>query len=118
MTTAFPDPVPAPEKPVPARRKRAQVDSEALLSPLKPITNWQAKFAWSCACWGLIPVLGLPLGASATAFGLLGCMRAWARPDDLGRRAAIGGTIVGGVELLCNAAGVYFLVNAWRQLNW
>src|SRR5260370_15101273 len=104
MSPFSPAPSPAPEKPVPARRKRAQADSEALLSPLKPISNWQAKFAWSCACWGLIPVLGLPLGALGTAFGLLGCVRAWARPDDLGRRAAIGGALVRWLELLCHAA--------------
>src|SRR5260370_3720625 len=110
MTTLSPVPVPAPGKPGPARRKGAQADSEALLSPLKPINNWQAKFAWSCACWGLIPVLVLPLGASATAFGLLGCVRAWPRPDDLVRRAPLGGALVRGFELFCSSAGTHFFV--------
>ena len=117
MTSALPDPAPASEKPALPRRKRPQAAAEALLSPLKPIANWQAKFAWNCACWGLIPVMGLPLGLLALGFGLLGWWRAWRWPNDLGLRAAIGGVIVGSVELLFNAAGVYFLISGWQELS-
>ncbi|MFL5339370.1 MAG: hypothetical protein ACJ8F7_04305 [Gemmataceae bacterium] len=105
MTTPPPD----PNDGKPSRRKRNQAAEEAHLALTHPIANWQAKFAWACACWGLIPVAGLPLGALGVLFGILGWCRVRLRPDDLGLRHAVGGIIVGGVELLCNAVGFYFV---------
>src|SRR5437764_15472466 len=93
----------------PKRRRRGDAFDEAVRTVTQPIANWQAKFAWACACWGLIPVAGLILGTLGVMYGLLGWHRVRAHPDDLGLRHAIGGIMVGTVELLCNAGGVYCL---------
>src|SRR5438309_1849892 len=92
-------PTPAPDDPAP-RRRRVDAADEAHLALTRPIANWQAKFAWACACWGLVPVAGLPLGALGVAFGLLGWRRVRVRPEDLGIRHAVGGVIVGAAELV------------------
>ena len=113
MTT----PVPDPKDDKSTRRKRTQAAEEAHMALTRPIANWQAKFAWACACWGLIPVAGLLLGALGVLFGFLGWSRVRLRPDDLGLRHAVGGIIVGGVELLCNAAGVYFVAAGLGRLT-
>ena len=103
---------PAPDDPAPRRRRRGGAADEAQRSLTRPIANWQAKFAWACATWGLVPVAGLPLGALGVAFGLLGWRRVRRRPEDLGIRHAVGGVIVGGVELAVNAAATYCVAAA------
>src|SRR5262249_14006680 len=87
----------APDRPGSSRRKRLNAADEASMSLTKPIANWQAKFAWFCAMWGLLPVVGLVLGAIAVTFGAIGWLRVRMRPDDLGIRHAIGSVLLGSI---------------------
>ncbi len=83
----------------------------------KQIANWQAKFGWSCAMWGLIPLLGLPLGVGSLAFGWLGYRRVRRSPEDLGIRHAVGSLIMGPVEVVVNVAAIASIVHGIVQLN-
>src|SRR5947208_8178559 len=116
MTTPA-DPPPPPDPPAPRRRRRVDAAGEAHLSLTRPIANWQAKFAWACASWGLVPVAGLALGALGVLFGLLGWRRVRRRPEDLGIRHAVGGVIVGAVELVVNAAATYCVIRGLGQIG-
>jgi hypothetical protein len=93
-----------------SRRKRMNAADEASIWNTKPIANWQARFAWSFATWGLVPVLGLPLGLLGLVFGLAGLHRVHGRPDDLGLRHAIGAVMLGGLEILFNGVGTVLVV--------
>ncbi len=83
----------------------------------KQIANWQAKFGWSCAMWGLIPFLGLPLGVCSLAFGWLGYRRVRRSPEDLGIRHAVGSLIMGPVEIVVNVAGIASIIHGIAQLS-
>ncbi len=115
------NPLPKPKPSAPAtaasRRKRADAGDEAQLSLVRPIANWQARLAWACASWGLIPILGLPLGLMGVVFGLLGWRRVHQHPDDLGLRHAVGGLLVGGFELLCNGAATFCIIRGLLELR-
>ena len=87
------------------------------MSLTKPIANWQAKFGWFCAMWGLVPVLGLALGAIALTFGAMGWLRVRMRPDDLGIRHAIGSVLLGSIELATNIVGIGLIVKGVLQLT-
>jgi hypothetical protein len=110
-------PTPTPDEPAPRRRRRGDAADEAHRSLTRPIANWQAKFAWTCASWGLVPAAGLPLGALGVVFGLLGWRRVRSRPEDLGIRHALGGVIVGGIELVVNAVATYCVFRGLHQIG-
>ena len=82
----------------------------------KPIANWQARFGWICAMWGLVPVAGLVLGAAAFIFGFVGWVRVLRRPDDLGVRHAIGSMFLGSVEIAVNTVGTLLIIKGALQL--
>src|SRR5262249_27310424 len=111
MTSPAEDPKP--------KRKRARggrASEEALLTLTKPIANWQAKFGWHCAMWGLIPIAGLPLGIIGVVLGGLGYRRVRGRPEDLGIRHAVGALILGAVEIAVNVAGIACIVKGVMTL--
>jgi hypothetical protein len=107
----------APDQPSSSRRKRLDAHGEANLSLTKPIANWQAKVAWACAMWGLIPVVGALLGSAAVFFGLLGWVRVRRRPDDLGIRHAVGSMFLGSLEAVFNVAGILMIVKGVLELT-
>jgi hypothetical protein len=96
--------------------RRIRAADEAVMTLTKPIANWQAKLSWMCACWGLIPVLGLILGVCGLVFGYTGWRRVRRRPDDLGIRHAVGGMILGGIEVLVNAVGLGLIFKGMSNL--
>ena len=100
----------------PPRRRRIRAADEAVLTLSKPIANWQAKFAWGCAAWGLIPGAGLPLGLIGMAFGGIGLRRVRRNPEDLGIRHALGGLMLGGIEILVNLVGLGCIVSGVLQI--
>ena len=83
---------------------------EASLSLTRPIANWQARLAWNCAMWGLLPLAGLPLGVLSLLFGLWGWVRVRRRPDDLGIRHAIGSVLMGPIEIAVNVVGTLLIL--------
>ncbi len=83
----------------------------------KKIANWQAKLAWNCAMWGLIPIAGLPLGVCSLTLGWLGYRRVRRNPDDLGIRHAVGSLIMGPIEILVNVAGIACIVHGITELG-
>lgn len=95
-----------PDKPKRRRARGGKASEEALLTLTKPIANWQAKFGWHCAMWGLIPFAGLLLGLFGVTFGGLGYRRVRRKPEDLGIRHAVGALILGSIEVLVNVAGI------------
>ena len=97
-------------KPKRRRARGGKASEEALLTLTKPIANWQAKFGWHCAMWGLVPVVGLLLGMLGVAFGALGYQRVRRKPEDLGIRHAVGALILGAIELVVNVAGIACIV--------
>lgn len=99
------------------RRRRTTAAGEAQIALVAPIANWQARYAWASASWGLLPVVGLPLGIAAVVLGLFGWRRVRRRPDDLGVRHAIGGIIVGTLEIITNSAGIACVVQGVRELT-
>ena len=98
------------------RRRGARASDEAVMTLTKKIANWQAKFGWTCAMWGLIPVAGLPLGLGSTTFGWLGYRRVRRNPDDLGIRHAVGALIMGPIEIVVNVAGLACIFHGVEQL--
>ena len=106
-----------PGKPKRRRARGGKASEEALLTLTKPIANWQAKFGWRCAMWGLIPVAGLPLGLLAVALGALGYRRVRRKPEDLGIRHAVGALILGAIELIVNLAGIACIVKGVLALT-
>jgi hypothetical protein len=111
------------DKPVADRRKQRRrrngtnAAAEAQTAGSAPIANWQATFAWTCASWGLIPVIGLLLGVLGLVFGLLGWRRVRRRPEDLGVRHAIGGMILGAIEIVVNVIGTTLVVIGILELR-
>lgn len=100
----------------PARRRRMRAADEAVLTLSRPIANWQARLAWKCASWGLIPVLGLALGLIGMLFGWIGLRRVRRSPEDLGIRHALGGLILGGIEILVNLLGLGWIAAGVLQI--
>jgi hypothetical protein len=107
----------SPERPNSARRKRLNAADEATLALTTPIANWQAEFAWNCAMWGLIPVVGLLLGIVGVVLGLLGWIRVRRHPDDLGIRHAVGSILLGSVEIGVNFVGTALIVKGVWELT-
>lgn len=110
------DSIPGPRS---ARRRRRgdRADGEALLTLTKPIANWQARWAWMCSMWGLIPGLGLPLGVLGLIFGFLGWRRVRRHPEDLGIRHAIGALIMGTIEILVHLVGLGCLAKGLMEIG-
>jgi hypothetical protein len=120
MSVSQPD---NPSAPDPARngkrrrRRGARASDEAVMTLTKQIANWQAKLGWTCAMWGLIPFLGLPLGLTSLTFGWLGYLRVRHTPEDLGIRHAVGALIMGPIEIAVNVAGIASIIHGIEQLS-
>jgi hypothetical protein len=99
-----------------SRTRRIRAADEAVMTLSRPIANWQAKFAWICTCWGLLPVFGLILGICGLLFGYLGWRRVHRCPEDLGIRHAVGGMIGGSVEILVNLIGLALIIKGAAML--
>ena len=105
------------DSPRPNRRRRDNRGfEEAIRSVTQPIANWQAKFAWRCTEWGLIPFAGLPLGLLGLVFGALGYRRVQRKPEDLGIRHAVGALILGPTEVVVNLAGIACIIKGVLSL--
>ncbi|MCX7700944.1 MAG: hypothetical protein N2039_08710 [Gemmataceae bacterium] len=98
-------------------RRGDRAAAEAVLTLTIPIANWQAKWGWACAMWGLIPVLGLPLGLAAVILGMIGYRRVRRKPEDLGVRHAVGAIIMGSIELAVNSVGLACIVKGILTLQ-
>lgn len=100
----------------PPRRRRRRAASDALPNLQPTIANWPAAVGWRCAMFGIIPIVGLPLGIMATTLGLLGYWRVRRKPADLGKRHAIGALIFGPIEIVVNVAGIACIVQGVMEL--
>ena len=94
----------------PARRRKND-RSEVPVSFL-PEGNPNARRAYLCAVIGLIPGLGLFLGLPAIVFGILGRRAALRDEHHRGLGHAYVSRLIGGVEFVCNLAGVACLAMA------
>ena len=94
----------------PARRRKND-RSEVPVSFL-PEGNPNARRAYLCAVIGLIPGLGLFLGPPAIVFGILGRRAALRDEHHRGLGHAYVSRLIGGVEFVCNLAGVACLAMA------
>jgi len=94
----------------PARRRKDD-RSEVPVSFL-PEGNPNARRAYLCAVFGLIPGLGLLLGPPAVIFGIMGRRAALRDEHRSGLGHSYVSRLLGGVEFACNAAGVGFLALA------
>jgi hypothetical protein len=68
------------------------------------------------ACWGLIPVVGLPLGLLGLIFGLLGWRQTRQQPDDPAIRHALGAVILASLEIVVNLSGLICLYLGLHEL--
>jgi hypothetical protein len=72
-----------------------------------PWKNPAAVYAYAVSLAALTPVVGLALGPVAIVLGLVGLWRRRRRPEVLGTNFALAGIILGALNTLLNAAGVW-----------
>jgi hypothetical protein len=92
------------------RRRENSVASEAAVNPWIQSSNRLATVAYQCSLWAIIPFFGLLLGPAAVVLGLLGRRRERRQPTELGGGHATAAVVLGGVTLLTNWAGLFFLL--------
>src|SRR5687768_8411270 len=107
--TATPAPVP---KPRPPRRPRVEMEVFGSFTPWK---NPAAVYAYAVGLAALTPVVGLVLGVVAIGLGVVGWVRYRRRPDVRGGNFAVAGIVLGLLNTLFNAAGVWCV---GRGLGW
>ena len=90
--------------PVPTARR--QNDRSEIPVSFLPEGNSTARKAYLCAVMGLVPGLGLLLGPPAIFFGILGRRDALRDEHHRGLGHAYVSRLLGGVEIICNAAGL------------
>jgi len=119
MKVTVPESTPLPEHSTKPRRRRdrSRAQSEAQLALTSKVANWQARYAWQCAMWGLIPIAGVPLGLAATLLGVLGWARVRRRAEDQGLRHAVAGIIVGSAEILINTVALACIIRGIADLG-
>ena len=98
-----------------AARRRGPEPLARLLVQTIP-DNPPAVAAYRYAVYGLIPVVGLVLGACALGFGIVGYRRARANPGAKGGSHAMTGIVLGGLEFLTNGIGLIMIVVGLRSL--
>jgi len=108
MSTA-PQPVPKPRRP---RRPRDEMEVFGSFVPWK---NPAAVYSYGVSMAALTPVLGLVLGPIAIILGVIGLVWYRRRPEVLGKNFALAGIIMGTLNALFNAAGVWCV---GRGLGW
>jgi uncharacterized membrane protein len=108
MTTT-PEPAPKPRRP---RRPRVEMEVFGSFTPWK---NPAAVYAYAVSLAALTPVVGAVLGPVAIALGVVGFVRFRLRREVRGANFAVAGMILGAVNTLLNAAGVWCI---GRGLNW
>jgi hypothetical protein len=90
--------------PVPAARRKN--DRSEIPVSFLPEGNPTARNAYLCAVIGLVPGLGLLCGPPAIIFGILGRQAALRDEHHRGLGHAYVSRLLGGVELVCNVAGL------------
>jgi hypothetical protein len=63
----------------------------------------------------MTPVLGVVLGPVAILLGVVGVARHWRRPEVEGLTFAVAGVVLGALDTLFNAAGVWCI---GRGVGW
>ena len=107
--TATPAPAPKPRRP---RRPRVEMEVFGSFTPWK---NPAAVYAYAVSLAALTPVLGIALGPVAVGLGLIGLIRVRRRPEVQGTNFAVAGIILGTLNTLLNAAGLWCV---GRGLGW
>src|SRR4051812_694672 len=83
------------------RRRGGSADgADDVVSHIIPYRNGMALGAYYCGIFGLIPCVGLILGAIALVLGILGLRFAKANPEAHGTGHAIAGIVLGSLEIL------------------
>ena len=108
--TATPAPAPKPRS-----RPRRPRDEMEVFGSFVPWKNPMAVYAYGVGLAALVPVLGVVLGPVAIALGLVGLVIARRRPEVRGTNFAVAGVILGALNTLLNAAGVWCI---GRGLDW
>src|SRR5262249_40360658 len=101
--------------PVPAARRKN--DRRELPGSFLPEGNRTACNAYLCAVFGLIPGLGLLSGPLAVFLGILGRQAALRDEHHRGLGHAYVSRLMGGVEFVCNLAGLTCIAMAEGWLS-
>jgi hypothetical protein len=99
------------KKPKPRRKN----DRSEIPVSFLPEGNPNARRAYLCAVFGLVPGLGLILGPPAVFFGMLGRRAALRDEHHRGLGHAYASRLAGSVEFVCSVLGAICLT---RALEW
>ena len=99
----------APVPPAPPPRRKPRPDKSELPVSFLPEGNRPAKYAYVAALVGLVPGVGLVCGPVALVLGQVGRRRARADEQKRGVGHAALSVMLGGLEAVCNALGLYFV---------
>src|SRR5262249_37328365 len=91
-------------------RRRRRRPSAGGAGSLIPYENPKALVGYYCAVFGLIPCLGLVLGPTALAMGIIGLRYVREKPDAGGTAHAWVGILLGGLDTLINWGGVLLAI--------
>lgn len=101
-----------PPKPRKPRRPRAESEVFGSFTPWK---NPAAVYAYAVALAALVPFLGLVLGPIAVLLGVTGLIHRRLRPKIHGTNFAVAAIILGTLNSLLNAAGLWCI---GRGVGW
>jgi hypothetical protein len=96
-----------------ARRRNGPQAGESAIQSWIDSSNALARTAYRCALLALVPFLGLVLGPAALIMGLIGRLREKANPSEGGAGLAMAAMVLGGITLVTNWTGLYFLLHGW-----
>jgi hypothetical protein len=103
-----------------AEGEEDEADENTRLSPFAlsaaTFKNVKALYAFYCGVFGLIPVAGLLLGPAGVVLGVGGLRYLRANPKAKGKGLAMTGVVLGGLELVFNAAGVALILKGLQSL--
>ena len=102
-------------KPTEPRRGRNRKDRGDMQASFLPERNRQARKAYLCAIFGLIPFAGLFLGPAAIFYGRRGYRDGKLDPDGNGMGHSVASMILGSLETITHCLGLSFVASG---LGW
>jgi hypothetical protein len=93
----------------PRRKRRERTDDDAAFGDQTPWGNPAAVYGWRCAVVGMTPAIGMILGPLAITLGSWAFWRHHAKPDVGGYSQSRAAVVLGSLESICNAAGLWLI---------
>ncbi len=90
----------------PARRRKQHFDDKYSLIATRTPKHRTTVLAYRYAMWGLIPVVGLPLGGLALGLGMRAMGHLRREPEAHGKGHAMAAIVLGSLEMLTNGVGL------------